>query len=187
MIFYVIIFVVFLLIFSGIAYLAYFLFKKGGYPKIGKVLAGLIGAVFIVMATLIIFEDQLFSKSDAIELLSEQEIQLHDDFELINNESMSAIGDYYHTFTLRISETDRERLIEEIKTSNNYNKDISTGNYFNNRDDYYNGPKRIKNYETEMRYVKELFEPQGKGYAPIYQKIGIDKKDNLLIFEDIDD
>jgi hypothetical protein len=131
--------------------------------------------------------DQLFNKSDAIKLLSEQEVHLNDDFEILHNESMSAIGDYYHTFTLRISETDRERLINEIKSSDDFNQNIPTGNYFSNRDDYYNGPKRIKNYETETRFVKELFEPQGKGYAPIYRKVGIDKSDNLLIYEEIDE
>jgi hypothetical protein len=187
MIFYVIIFLFFLLIFSGIAFLFYWIPKRFGYPKVGKVLAGLVGVFFIVMAILTIFEDQLFSKRDAIKLLSRQEIVLNDDFELINNESMSAIGDYYHTFTLRISESDKERIVHEIVSAKDFNKNIPTGSYFSDRDDYYNGPKRIKYYETETRYIKELFEPQGKGYAPTYRKIGVDKDDNLLIFEDIDE
>ena len=147
----------------------------------------MVGVFFIIMAILTIFEDQLFSKSDVVKLLSSQEIVLNDDFELIHNESMSAIGDYYHTFTLRISGSDKVRIVNEIVSAKSFNQNIQIGNYFSNRDDYYNGPKRIKYYETETRFVKELFEPQGKGYAPIYRKIGIDKNDNLLIFEDIDE
>jgi hypothetical protein len=62
---------------------------------------------------------------------------------------MSSIGDYYHTFTLKISEKDEARIITEIKKTRNFNIDKQTESYFDNREDYYNGPKRIKNYETE--------------------------------------
>ena len=106
---------------------------------------------------------------------------------MTENKSMSAIGDYYHTFTLSISQQDKTRIISEIKTSKNFNLDKETRNYFDNRDDYYNGPKRIKNYETEHQFIRELFEPRGKGYAPTWRKIEIDKKENKLIFEDIDE
>lgn len=185
--FYVIVFIIFLLIFSGITFLFYWIPKIFGYPRLGKVLGGLIGVFFIVITILTIFEDQLFSKRDAIKLLTRQEIVLNDDFELLINESMSGIGDYYHTFTLRISESDKERIVNEIIAAKNFSQNIPTCGYFSDQEDYYNGPKRIKYYETETRYIKELFEPQGKGYAPIYRVVGIDKIDNLLIFEDIDE
>jgi hypothetical protein len=35
--------------------------------------------------------------------------------------------------------------------------------------------------------VRELFEPQGGGYAPTFRKIKIDKENNILVFEDIDE
>ena len=100
---------------------------------------------------------------------------------------MSSIGDYYHTFTLKISKKDKARIINEIKTSKNFNLDKNTKPYFDNAEDYYKGPKRIKNYETENQFVRELFQPQGEGFAPTWNKIAIDKKENSIIFEDIDE
>ena len=145
-------------------------------------------AVIISLSVLsVIYEDELFSKNDATELLAEQNIKLNDEFELKENKSMSAIGDYYHTFTLKISEKDKVRIINQIKNSKNFTQNKKTELYFDNREDYYIGPKRTENYQTENQFITELFEPQGEGYAPTWRKIEIDKKGRLLIFEDIDE
>ena len=182
--------IVFLLVFGliiGLIWLSFWLPKKLGYPKFGKYFSITIGVLISLFILSEIYEDELFSKNNATELLAEQNIKLNDEFELIENKSMSSIGDYYHTFTLKISEKDKARLITEIKKTRNFNIDKQTESYFDNREDYYNGPKRIKNYETEKQFIRELFEPQGEGYAPTWRKIEIDKNENLLIFEDIDD
>ena len=182
--------IVFLLVFGliiGLIWLSFWLLKKLGYPKFGKYFSITIGVLISLFILSEIYEDELFSKNNATELLSEQNIKLNDEFELIENKSMSSIGDYYHTFTLKISEKDKARIITEIKKTRNFNIDKQTESYFDNHEDYYNGPKRIKNYETEKHFIRELFEPQGEGYAPTWRKIEIDKNENLLIFEDIDD
>ncbi len=182
--------IVFLLIFAiiiGIVWLSFWLPKKLGYPKFGKYLSIVVGVIISLFVLSEIFEDELFSKNNATELLAEQNIKLNNEFELIENKSMSGIGDYYHTFKLKISEKDKARIINEIKKSKNFKQDEQTESFFDNREDYYKGPKRIKNYETENQFIRELFEPQGEGYAPTWRKIEIDKKENLLIFEDIDD
>jgi hypothetical protein len=187
MVVYIIGFLIILTIIIGLIWLSFWLPKKLGYPKLGKYLSIIVGTIIGLYVLSGIFEDELFSKKNATELLAEQNIKLNDEFELIENKSMSSIGDYYHTFRLKISEMDKARIINEIKTSKNFNFDIQTESYFNNRKDYYNGPKRIKNYETENQFIRELFEPNGEGYAPTWRKIEIDKKENLLIFEDIDE
>jgi hypothetical protein len=182
--------IVFLLVFGliiGLIWLSFWLPKKLGYPKLGKYFSITIGVLISLFILSEIYEDELFSKNNATELLAEQNIKLNDEVELIENKSMSSIGDYYHTFTLKISEKDKARIIAEIKKTRNFNIDKRTESYFDNREDYYNGPKRIKNYETEKQFIRELFEPQGEGYAPTWRKIEIDKNENLLIFEDIDD
>jgi hypothetical protein len=184
---YLIAFLLILTIIIGVIWLCFWLPKKLGYPKFGKYLSIIISVIIGLFILSEIFDDELFSKKNATELLAGQNIKLIDEFELIENKSVSSIGDYYHTFTLKISKNDRIRIINEIKNSKNFNNEIKTENYFDNREDYYKGPKRIKNYETEKQYIRELFEPNGEGYAPTYQKIEIDKKENLLIFEDIDD
>jgi hypothetical protein len=172
----------------GLIFLTYWIPKKFGYPKIGKFLGIFLGIFFSLLIIYIIFEDQFFFKRDARKLLSEQDIHLTDNFEIIENKSMSGIADYYRTFSLAISEHDKNLIIEQIKKSNNFKgiKDHkihimhSTNKYF--------GSKIIQNYESENQFVRECFEPSGKkNYAPTYRKIEINKQDNKLIFEDIEE
>lgn len=184
---YLVAFLLILAIIIGIIWLCFWLPKKLGYPKFGKYFSIALGIIIGIYVLSGIFEDELFSQNNATKLLAEQNVKLNDEFELKENKSMSAIGDYYHTFTLKISNKDKNRIIGEIQKAKNFNSDLKTENYFENRDDYYHGPKRIKNYETESQYIRELFQPNGDNYAPTWRKIEIDKKENLLIFEDIDE
>lgn len=184
---YIIVYLIILGIIIGVLWLSFWLPKKLGYPKFGKYFPIIVGVLISLFILSEIFEDEFFSKNNAKKFLTEQNIKLNDNFEIEENKSMSSIGDYYHTFTLKISKKDKTRIIDEIKKSKNYNIDKETETYFDNRKDYYEGLKRIKNYETEKQFVRELFEPNGKGYAPTWRKIEIDKKENLLIFEDIDE
>jgi len=187
MIIYFLAFLIIGVITVGIIFLSYWLPKKFGYPKIGKYLAIFVTLFFLVMILMSVFEDELFSKNEARELLKEQNIELKDDIEIKENKSMSSIGDYYHTFTLKISKKDKARIISEIKSSENFDQNITEKPYSEENNDYYKGPKRIKNYETGDKFVRELFEPHGEGYAPVWRKIEIVKDRNELIFEDIDE
>ena len=174
---------------TAIGLLLYFVPKKLGYPKLGKYLALGFGIILIVFILAEVFRDQLFTKNAAKKLVEEQEILLNDNFELTNNKSMFAIGDYYHTFTLLISDNDKKNAIEKIKNSVDFKKPNEPVQYllhenFNNR---YFGVKQIQNYETENSFVSEYFEPSGKeGYAPTFRRIIIYKDENKLVFEDID-
>ena len=180
-----------ILLFVGIliGLLVYFTPKKLGYPRIAKFLTIGYALLFLSFVFIIAFEDQLFSKSDALELVAEQEIILTDEFVLLKNESSSAIGDYYHTFTLEISERDKQNAISKIKSSDDFKTDDSSINetlYLS--DNRYFGPKVTQNYETEYAYVREYFQPSGhEGYAPTFRRISISKTKNELTFEDIDE
>jgi hypothetical protein len=173
----------------GIGLLLYFVPKRLEYPKTSKYLTVGYGLIVLTITLFIVFEDQLFTESSANKLVEEQGIELIDEFKLVNNESMSAIGDYYHTFTLEISERDKKNAVSKIKKSDNFqtdNNSIEQMLYMS--DNRYFGPKVIQNYETENTFVREYFEPSGKeGYAPTFRRISINKVKNELIFEDIDE
>ncbi len=173
----------------GLGLLIYFLLKKFGYPKTAKYLTIVYGVVMLTMAFFLIFEDQLFTRSQAKELVTEQGFMLTDKFDLIKNESLSGIGDYYHTFTLEISERDKKEAILKIKSADNFKMDSeSSNNLLYQERNRYVGPKVIQNYETENSYVREYFKPSGqKGYAPIFRRILISKTRCELTFEDIDE
>jgi hypothetical protein len=174
----------------GLGLLCYFVPKKLGYPKTAKYLTIVYGLFVLTIGLYIAFEDQLFTKHNAKELVEEQDIKLKDDFELLKNESMSAIGDYYHKFTLKISERDKQNAITKIKSVDNFktsNSSIVTLMHRPQPERYF-GKKVVQNYETENSFVQEYFEPSGReGYAPKFKRISISKSDNELTFEDIDE
>lgn len=173
----------------GLIWLFNFIPKKLGYPKTGKYLAIIFGLFVLSIILWIAFEDQLFTKDNAKELVEKQQIILADEFELTENKSTSAIGDYYHTFTLKISDRDKQNAISKIISVDNFKKDNSSVDqtlYLS--DDGYFGPKVTQNYETEKAFVREYFQPSGqKGYAPTFRRISISKSYNELTFEDIDE
>lgn len=183
--------VVLLLVFIGIpiglGLLFYFVPKKLGYPKTAKYLTIIYGLIVLATTLFIAFKDQLFTKNDAKKLVAEQNILLRDKFEFLNNSSSSAIGDYYHTFTLEISENDKQQAIRTITSSKNFKTDkkfIDSLLYL--RMNRYFGPKIVQNYETEDSYVREYFQPSGQqGYAPTFRRISVGKTENNLTFEDI--
>ena len=174
----------------GLGCLFYFVPKKLGYPKTAKYLTIAYGLIVLTAGLFLALEDQFFTKNNAKEFVEEQDIKLKDEFELLKNESMSAIGDYYHTFTLKISERDKQDAITKIKSADDFkanNGSIETLIYQAAPDRYF-GKKITQNYETEKSFVREYFEPSGrKGYAPTFRRISISKTDNELTFEDIDE
>ncbi|MBK8506052.1 MAG: hypothetical protein IPL46_29970 [Saprospiraceae bacterium] len=134
-----------------------------------------------------VFQDQFFTKKDAMKLVAEQGIELSDEFELVHNKSMSAIGDYYHTFTLEISEQDKQGAISKIIDAASFETDRSNIDILRNQMDYIQLGRRIdRNYATQTAFIKEYFEPSGRqGYAPTFRRISISRTKNELIFEDI--
>ncbi|MES2726820.1 MAG: hypothetical protein V4643_06935 [Bacteroidota bacterium] len=173
----------------GIGVLCYFGFKNSGRPKTAKYVTILYVLCLLIFTLLTIFEDQLFTKNNAKELVEEQGIVLTNQFDLISNESSWAIGDYYHTFILNISERDKQNAIVSIKNATNFssNSDSIDHLLYLNENRYF-GPTITQNYETENAYIREYFEPSGQeGYAPTFRRILIMKKGNQLQFEDIDE
>jgi hypothetical protein len=170
----------------GIGLLLYYIPKKIGYPKVGKYLTGLFALAVLVLVFMTIFEDQLFTKNDARKLIEEQELKLTEEFKLENNKSMWAIGYYYHTFTLTISEKDKLNAIKIIKSSDNF-KEIGkpTKDLLLDIEDRYNGPKQTQNYETENAFIREYIKPNGQGYAPTFRRIIVNKQKNEMTFEEI--
>lgn len=162
----------------GLTYLLYFILKKLRFRKTGKIIA-------IVLVTLIIsgtlkevFKDDLFSKSSAEKLLLEQRITLNDDFELTHNEFRESILFYsFHTFTLTISEQDKKKIINEIKTAQNFNPNG------NGNGKFYDGP-RIENFEENDYFTRVLIREEDINYRIKFSKTSVSKDELKLVFED---
>ncbi|WP_131450737.1 hypothetical protein [Flavobacterium subsaxonicum] len=174
----------------AIPFTFYWIPTKLGYPKTGKILGAVVGLSFTVILFRWYFEDELFTKNEAAEFLKEQNIELHDDFEIVSNWSSSGIGEYHHLFTLKITLKDKAKIVNEIRTSDNFTPGLQEerSSYIDlDRNDYNTGPKELLNYETKDAFIRELFRSRGKGFAPEWKKIKIDKIKDELHFSEIDD
>ncbi len=172
----------------GIGWLLFFIPKKLGYPKLAKYLLLTYCLAVITVALLLIFEDQLFTRNEAKELVETHTIKLQDKFEIINNSSSFSPGNYHHIFTLKISARDDYRAKQIIKNAAKLNpKKISMDSLVLSPENHYFGPKVEHAYETEDVFISEHFHPSGQQrYAPLYTTIAVRKTENTLIFEDID-
>lgn len=183
--FYFMILIVLLLLAVGIIYLSYWIPIKFGKNKLGIILSSILSTIFILLILAFFFDDYLFFQSDAKKYLSFQNVELKDDFKIKNNES-GGLRDYYHRFDLEISNSDKQQIIKQIKSSENYQPKINNEFYLpelaNNR---YKGDTLYANYQTDWEYKTAIFYPNGKGYSPTYKVISISKKKNELTFEEI--
>lgn len=173
----------------GIGILIYVLIAKYSKKTYANYFAIVYSILLVFLSVQLIFEDELFSKNDALELVQELNIHLEDDFKIIDNESFTAIGDYYHTFELEISQKDKMEAIKSIRNSRNFKANgMNVIDYVYSAEvDRFEGEKQIQNYENKFGYIREYFKPNGKGFAPTFRRIIIDKKENKLTFEDIDE
>ncbi len=132
------------------------------------------------------FKDQLFSNNDALELLNHQQITFHDSFEILDNSSSSAIGYSEHTFTLRLSDKDKKRIIEEFRNSGNYTNLSDSTAIKGQPYPYFTKKLRTQYFETDKYLMQKFHEPIA-GYAPNFRIVTIEKSSRKLFFEDIDD
>jgi len=174
----------FISIIVGLIYLAYWLPKRLGKRKLGLWLSGIltVGLLTLIMAT--VFEDQFFFKADAIEKLKEHNIELLDDFKILSNES-GGFMDYFHQFRLTISHADKERLIDQIKSADNYEDevqdmfDLRSGKIrYSEKDTSFTA-----NYQDEWNYIYEYYKPNKQGYTPTWNRISISKTEDRLSYE----
>ncbi len=187
MTFYAIVLLIILCLILGLVYLGYWIPKKFGNKKLGKIIAGILITGFSLCFLALIFNDKLFFKSNATKLLSDQKIELVDEFKIINNES-GGLRDYYHKFELEISDNDKRRLIDKIKSETDFREDFENRVYLPElATDKYEGDIIYANYQNEREFKTEMFQPNGKGYAPTYRIISISKEGNKLTFEEIID
>lgn len=183
-IFWGIIILLFIALIIGLIFLAYWLPKRLGVIKLGLWLSGILASVILVSFLATVFEDKLFFKTDVQEILNEHRFELKENFEIISNKS-GGVMDYSHQFRITISQRDRERLIEQIKSANNYKKetvemfDLREGKIrYSDKDTLF-----IANYHDIWNYIYEYYKPNSQGHKPTWDKIMISKTGSELIYE----
>ncbi|MDM1062544.1 hypothetical protein HXZ62_08205 [Empedobacter falsenii] len=95
-------------------------------------------------------------------MVEDLNFKLNDDFKLTENVSYWAIGDYYHTFTLEISDNDKNRLINEIKSSPNFMIDSIYSTTKLAYPDRYKGKKLFGIMWISIFIIDNIFNPMEK-------------------------
>ena len=175
---------IFISIIIGLIYLAYWIPKRLGKKKLGLWLSGILTAGLLTLILANVFEDKFFFKSDVKERLKEHHIELKDDFELVSNKS-GGFQDYFHQFRLTISTKDRERLIEQIRTADNYKDEIQEMFDLRYGKIRYSDIDTVftANYQDEWNFIYEYFKPNKQGYKPTWDRVSISKTENKLTYE----
>ena len=184
--------IILLIVFSFlIGLIIYSVFKKIGFPKTAKYATFIYAFIILISTICFIFEDDFFSANNGRELINQKGFQLTDNVELVENKTLFSAGEYYHKFILKITNRDRKKAVIKIKKSKNFiekklNPESLTSKIYN--DDFESNKQINSNYETEKFYVSEFFKPnKNPNYAPSFVRISINKFNNEIIFEDIDE
>lgn len=183
-------YIIFLIIIFGIfavipSLIIFYIFKKLEKTLLGKILSFsyLLFVVYIFISN--IFAEELFSKNDAREILAQQNIFLKDDFTIKNVNIGTGFhsDDNFNQFKIIISDKDKENLINEIKSSENFTICLNSEKCPEaDKSDRYFGKNSTINYETSDFYIREHFKTFGKGKAPLNVFIRISKKDNTIFY-----
>lgn len=162
-----------------IVFIIYWAFRLSGKKKLATISALILSGTILLIILLPWISDWTFSKNDVRELLLSHNLDLKDDFIIIKNES-GGFRDFYHSFLLKISDSDYERLSRRIKSSKNYLglfNDLTqapTADYktFDTLD-----------FETKYHFEREYFSRQKKDdgtYHFIFQLSKTDKELNYI-------
>lgn len=156
--------------------------KRLGYKEVGYGISTAILIIFLYVPFSFVFDGFFFSKSDAKNILEENRIVLLDDFEF-ERKSISGIMDYILDFKIRISESDKNQIIETFKT---YEYRVINEN-FQMSNLYSQIPKTLisdtilfATYKTENFWNLERIKVIQNGYMMTNDIIQISKNENNI-------
>jgi hypothetical protein len=102
-----------------IVFISYWVFRLFGRKNLATITAIILTTGFLLIIMQPWITDWTFNKGDAREILSWHHIYLQEDFEIIENES-GGFTDYAHSFTLKISESDYQRIARNIRDTKSF-------------------------------------------------------------------
>ncbi|NIG57700.1 hypothetical protein [Chitinophaga sp. Cy-1792] len=130
--------------------------------------------------------DYFFSNSDAKKLLAQHQLEPHDDFKIVYKHSGVAPGEYFEEFTISITSSDKQRLINEIRQSRYF---VPAGQQPADFHTSRHTPTKTilqQDYEDQFAFIREYAEIL-PDEPPVYHTIYIYKKDNTMQYHESDE
>ncbi len=176
--------IILLLILTPIIFL---IFRKNGKTKTGFLLSGIITFFcfyFLFTNTIASFTH---SKSDVKKDLEYANIELLEDFEILNNE-VTGMPERFQKTTLKITENDKNRLIREIEDAKEFDikKNSCVFLCFEYSQKLESNKSYFANYKFNEEYIRESYF-QKDDYVPIIMIISLTMESNKLQYERIED
>lgn len=177
---------IFLFIILVASFVLYWIPARFGKKPLGRILGFSLFGLLMYPWISFAFEEELFSKSDALDNLQRHHMILKDDFSL-SDYSSSGIKDYSESFILNISHRDRERIISEFKRSEFFKDSVNSSLIYSQMWDRYSTPSEVHRrfYETTHHWVYECFKSNRQGVKPEHVIIRISKESDTLKFSRI--
>ena len=168
------------LILLGLTVLCFWLPYKHGNKQIG-IITGIILSLIIAWTILAELEFLVifiwpFIFVFQIKLLAEHNIELIDNFKILNNES-GGFMDYAHTLKIQISDSDKSRIAKEIKESKGFLKIVDFKNNYPSAD--YETFEKL-NFETENYLNREYYVKEPMEDGTIHFHFQLSKTENEL-------
>lgn len=166
-----------------IIFISYWVFRAYNRKKTGQVIAIVLTITFLLLLMQPWISDWTFNKKDVRKILDFHNIELKDDFKIIENEA-GGLRDYYETFTLKLSDNDFNRISNSIKTSKNY-KGLFT--------DYSKIPSMnyktldTVDFETDDSIEREYWTSTQMGNGTFHFRFQLDKKSKELSYTGSDE
>lgn len=161
-----------------IIFISFWAFRLNNLKRPAFASASALTVIFFLIALEPWVSDWTFSKGEANQMLLQHGCGLEDDFEILRNKSGGFL-DYAHSFTLRISESDHTRLINKIRSSQNFagliDENIETLMVGRNRYD-------TMDYETNHSVAREYYTKEKMEDGTYHFIIQLSKNDLTLYY-----
>lgn len=176
---FVLIFIWPLILCIQILFIVYWTFRLYGRKKTGSILTIVVAGIFTLIVLQPWISDWTFNKRSAQNILSYHGFMLTDDFEILKNES-GGFRDYYHSFTIEISDFDYQTIAKKIRSSENYQgiitdltKQLPMAGY---------KAYDTVNYETNYHVEREYYSKQKMDDGTFHFHFQLSKKKNELSY-----
>lgn len=160
---------------------SYFPIKYLGYKKAGIVVAVLMASVVLIPFFLFYFESELYSKADVRKDLAKLNITLKNE--------ISGMPEYYQFTDLKISQEDKQKIINEIKNSGNFEKRDSMYplRFLEiNQNIWKKDTTILHNYQFENQFIREIYIKE-QNFVPINIQIETTENSDILKLERVED
>jgi hypothetical protein len=172
-----------LILFYGLVlFLSYWIPSRFGKRRLGKILC----ATLAVLLTFSLFSDSFakasFTKRNAKSYLEDFQINLLDDFEIANKEISNSIDVSYRTFELKISQQDKQRIIQQIRNLEYYKDSVRDNSDIWAPTIADSSPNGFIGFRTSNSFVIQSNEQENNSPSP-RSKVEISLSDNTLRYE----